>query len=110
MGSLVVKLDEHTTGKLKNTHHFSDVDMLTFRRSTFNEVPMVYDIEAVRAAVRNILMWRVGENVLRPRFGHKLKLSMYSQLNQFNKDVVCEEIKRAIEDNEPRVRVSTVSA
>ena len=35
---------------------------------------------------------------------------MYSQMNDFNKDAVCEEIKRAIEDNEPRARVESVSA
>lgn len=66
-------------------------------------MPMCYDVEAVKVSVRNILMWRVGENVLRPEFGHKLQLSMYSQMNAFNQDAICEEIKRAIEDNEPRV-------
>ena len=30
-------------------------------------------------------------------------------MNQFNQDQICEEIKRAIEDNEPRVKVETVA-
>lgn len=64
---------------------------------------MAYDIDAVKMAVRNILMWRVGESVISPNFGHKLNANMYSQMNTFNKDAVCEEIKRAIEENEPRV-------
>ena len=29
-------------------------------------------------------------------------------MNDFNKDAICEEIKRAIEDNEPRARVDSV--
>lgn len=74
-----------------------------------SEVPMSYDVDAVKMSVRNILMWRVGESILRPEFGHNLDLSMYQQLNQFNKDQVGEEIKRAIEDNEPRANVSMVS-
>ena len=112
MGSLVVKLDEPTMDKLENAHHYSDIDMLTFRTDGKHqlEVPMSYDVEAVKIAVRNILTWRVGESVISPEFGHKLKLSMYSQMNEFNKDQVCEEIKRAIEDNEPRARVESVSA
>lgn len=77
MGSLVVKLDTPTVEKLKNRHHYSDIDMLTFRGSKLNDVPMVYDVEAVKMSVRNILMWRVGESVLRPEFGHNLKRSMY---------------------------------
>ena len=110
MGSLVVKLDAPTIGKLKNKNHYSDIDMLTFRRGDGSELPMVYDVEAVKVSVRNILMWRVGESVIRPEFGHKLNLSMYQQLNQFNKDKVCEEIKRAIEENEPRAKIKTVAA
>ena len=124
MGSLVVKLDEPTVGRLKNAHHYSDVDVLGFRATRkvvdpdnhsssgleVYDVPMVYDVEAVKQSIRNILMWRVGESVIRPEFGHKLNLSMYQQLNQFNKDKVCEEIKRAIEENEPRVVVNAVAA
>ena len=72
------------------------------------DVPMAYDVEAVKISVRNILMWRVGESIISPEFGHNLKLSMYSQMNDFNKDSICEEIKRAIQDNEPRVKVESV--
>lgn len=110
MGSLVVKLDTPTMERLQNMRHYSDLDMLTFRNSELREVPVVYDVEAVKVSVRNILMWRVGESVIRPEFGHKLKLSMYSQMNDFNKDAICEEVKRAIENNEPRVEVDAVLA
>ena len=94
---------------MKNTFHYSDVDMLRYTGKTNGEVPMAYDVDAVKAAVRNILMWRVGENVIRPEFGHNIHRSMYEQLNDFNKDKVCEEIKRAIEENEPRAKVQTVA-
>lgn len=30
-------------------------------------------------------------------------------MNDFNKDKVCEEIKRAIEENEPRAEIKTVA-
>ena len=70
---------------------------------------MQYDVEAVKISIRNILMWRVGESVLRPEFGHNLNLMMYEQINEFNKEKVSEEIKRAIEENEPRVEVRSVS-
>lgn len=78
MGSLVVKLDDNTVGKLKNRYHYSDIDLLTFRGEKASDVPVVYDVEAVKVSVRNILMWRVGESVISPEFGHNLKLSMYA--------------------------------
>ena len=116
MGSMIVKLDAPTQERLKRRYHYSDVDMLEYKGPVVGrtgvdllEVPMVVDVDAVKVAVRNILMWRVGESVMRPEFGHKLKLSMYSQMNQFNQDQICEEIKRAIEDNEPRAKVETVA-
>jgi phage baseplate assembly protein W len=110
MGSLVVKLDNKTVKKLDNRHHYSDIDMLTFRNPNQMDVPVAYDVEAVKMSIRNILMWRVGESVLRPEFGHNLHQSMYGQLNKFNQDKVCEEVKRAIEENEPRANVRVVNA
>lgn len=123
MGSLIVKLDAQTEQTLKKRYHYSDVDVLGLRMPRkvqdpsnpsgsdieVYDVPMSYDVEAVKLSVRNILMWRVGESILRPQFGHKLHLSMYSQMNEFNQDQVCEEVKRAIQDNEPRVEVDGVA-
>ena len=115
MGSLVVKLDAPTRERLENRWFYSDVDMISTRgdktRGSIKtmDVPMVYDVEAVKVSIRNILMWRVGENVIRPEFGHSIHKSMYEQLNDFNKDKVCEEIKRAIEENEPRAKVESVA-
>ena len=34
---------------------------------------------------------------------------MYQQMNEFNQDQVCEEVKRAIQENEPRVGVDSVA-
>lgn len=109
MGSLIVKLDGNTQSKLRNRHRYSDIDMLGFNVDC-QEVPIKYDVEAVRISIRNILMWRVGESILRPGFGHRLHQSMYSQLNGVNKEKVCSEIKRAIEENEPRAQIKAVDA
>ena len=110
MGSLVVKLDDTTKKKMQNRYFYSDIDMLDFRHPTgHNDVPVVYDVAAVKQSVRNILMWRVGESILRPEFGHKLHYSLYEQSNEFNRDVISQEVQRAIEDNEPRVEVKAVA-
>jgi phage baseplate assembly protein W len=123
MGSLIVKLDAPTEQRLQKRYHYSDIDVLGLRMprqvsdpdnpSSLGveayDVPMSYDVEAVKLSIRNILMWRVGESILRPEFGHKLQLSMYQQMNEFNQDQVCEEIKRAIQTNEPRVEVDGVA-
>ena len=91
MGSLIVKLDAQTEQTLEKRYHYSDVDVLGLRMPRkvqdpgnpsgsgieVYDVPMSYDVEAVKLSVRNILMWRVGESILRPEFGHKLQLSMY---------------------------------
>ena len=47
---------------------------------------MAYDVDAVKTSIRNILMWRVGENILRPEFGHNISRSMYEQTTDFNKE------------------------
>lgn len=109
MGSLIVKIDRKTTQMVKTHSQYSDIDMLQSKNPRDKELPMANDIDAVKASIRNILMWRVGESILRPEFGHRLKKSMYSQLNQFNQDQVCQEIQRAIEENEPRAKITSIS-
>ena len=54
-------------------------------------------------------MWRVGENILRPEFGHNIHRSMYEQITDFNKERLAQEIQRALEDNEPRISIKAVS-
>ena len=115
MGSFVVKLDKPTQDKLKNRYWYSDIDMLSYRggNDQLDDVsaplPMVYDVDAVKQSVRNILMWRVGESVLSPEFGNNLKKFMYGQINSSNRQQISQEIQRAIEDNEPRVKVEAAA-
>lgn len=109
MGSLVVKLERELVDQIKNSSHYSDIDMVGTGKVYDGSVRMLYDVEAVKQSIRNILMWRVGENVLRPDFGHNIHRSMYSQMDEFNKSKVIEEIQRAIEDNEPRAKIYGIS-
>lgn len=113
MGSLVVKLDKPTLDKIKNGNRYSDIDILNERQGgndvVLGELPMAYDVDAVKASIRNILMWRVGENILRPEFGHNIHRSMYEQITDFNKERLAQEIQRALEDNEPRISIKAVS-
>ena len=113
MGSLVVKLDKPTLDKIKNGNRYSDIDILNARQGgndvVLGELPMAYDVDAVKASIRNILMWRVGENILRPEFGHNIHRSMYEQITDFNKERLAQEIQRALEENEPRITIRAVS-
>ena len=113
MGSLVVKLDKPTLDKIKNGNRYSDIDILNERQGgndvVLGELPMVYDVDAVKTSIRNILMWRVGENILRPEFGHNIHRSMYEQITDFNKERLAQEIQRALEENEPRITIRAVS-
>ena len=113
MGSLVVKLDKPTLDKIKNGNRYSDIDILNARQGgndvVLGELPMTYDVDAVKTSIRNILMWRVGENILRPEFGHNIHRSMYEQITDFNKERLAQEIQRALDENEPRITIRAVS-
>ena len=83
--------------------------MFRVKDSLDGDVPMLYNSDAVKQSIRNILMWRVGENILRPNFGHNIHKSMYTQMHEELGSQVGEEIKRAITDNEPRVTLDSVA-
>ena len=113
MGSLVAKLDKPTLDRIRNGNRYSDIDILNARQGgndvVLGELPMAYDVDAVKTSIRNILMWRVGENILRPEFGHNIHRSMYEQITDFNKERLAQEIQRALEENEPRITIRAVS-
>lgn len=108
MGSLVVKLDKPTVDKIDGMNRYSDIDMFKLHYYQ-SDLPMSYGVDAVRQSIKNILMWRVGESIIHPEFGHNIHRSSYEQLDQFSKEKVCQEIKRALEENDTRIDVVSVS-
>jgi len=76
---------------------------------TTKDIAVSYDEVAVRNAVMNILNTRPGENFLFPDFGLDVSRELFTQVSNFNGQMLGESIQRSITKYEPRVSVQRVS-
>lgn len=102
MANLVLKITRDEKKAVAANYVYKDVDAFSDKYAV-NKVDMLTDVEAVKAAVRNIFMWNVGEEILYPTFGNNLRRFLYRPLDETSRGELSQEVKRCIEENEKRV-------
>ena len=107
MANLVLKITHDEKQAAEAQYVYKDIDAFSDKYVT-NKVDMLVDVEAVKAAVRNIFMWSQGEEILFPKFGNGLKRFLYQPIDEVSKTELSHEVKRCIEENEPRVVIDSL--
>lgn len=107
MANLVLKITRDEKKAAEAQYVYKDIDAFSDKYAV-NKVDMLVDVEAVKAAVRNIFMWSQGEEILYPSFGNALKRFLYQPLDETSKTELSHEVKRCIEENEPRVKLDSL--
>ena len=67
-----------------------------------------YDNKAIGNSIVNILTTRPGWKVLSPTFGCRLDKYLFEPLSEFRGSVIANDIKRAIENFEPRITLEHI--
>jgi phage baseplate assembly protein W len=67
------------------------------------------DDDSVREVMRNILLTRAGERLMRPTFGAGLLEFVHQSNNETTRNLMANLVRKAIEQWETRVRVDSVS-
>jgi phage baseplate assembly protein W len=67
------------------------------------------DDDSVREVMRNILLTRAGERLMRPTFGAGLLDFVHQPNNETTRNLMANLVRKAIEQWETRVRVDSVS-
>lgn len=92
------------TGKIKDfSRAFRDVKLSFLKNPVTSDITQVKDANAIRDAVRNIVLTRFGERPFQPKYGSKVNDLLFEQADQFLGETLRDEIKIAIENYEPRV-------
>ncbi len=107
MANLVLKITRDEKKAAEAQYVYRDIDAFSDKYAV-NKVDMLVDVEAVKASVRNIFMWSQGEEILYPNFGNALKRFLYQPLDETSKTELSHEVKRCIEENEPRVKLDSL--
>jgi len=83
---------------------------LSFRQNPLtDDLAIRSDEEAIKQSLKNILLTQRGEKPFQPDFGAGLDSLLFEQLNRITKSVAENKILAAIENEEPRVRITNIN-
>lgn len=89
-----------STSKLhKDLDFHFDINPIT------KDVPIVADVKAIKQSVLNILLTNHGERPFKPTFGANLRSYLFEPVDNVTIVLIANQIKEAIINWEPRVRV-----
>lgn len=87
---------------------YSDVDFAFRMNPVTGDVGVKKDVEAVKQSVLNILSTNRGERPFMPDFGGNIRAYLFENVDPVTISLIEEEIRSALTNYEPRVRVLTV--
>ena len=64
-----------------------------------------YDDGAIKQSLRNLFMFRQGEEILQPEFGNELYRYLYQPIMSMTADKIVRTIKQMLERWEPRIQI-----
>lgn len=88
---------------------YSDLD-LSFMKKRNGDIFKKNDAAAVKQAVKNLILTNYFEKPFDPYFGANVRGMLFELANDFIENDAEEEIRKAIENYEPRARVINVSS
>ena len=82
---------------------YTDFDISFYRNPFTSTVSVKKGIESIKQSIRNILLTNQGERPFEPAFGCNIRRYLFENFTPITKDLIETEIRRAINNYEPRV-------
>lgn len=99
--------DKYTTTALYN-ERYSDFRTNLDKNFGTGDVARITNEDSIYTSLRNIVLTRKGERPFFPEFGCNITSLLFENYTRFTQKAIETEVKTAIENFEPRVRVQQV--
>ena len=93
---------------VSRSRSFTDLAIGMARNANTKDVAVVKNDNAIKQAVRNLIMTTPGEKPFQPLVGSNISQLLFEPLDDFTEDAIRQEIINTINRFEPRVRLETV--
>lgn len=100
MANVHIKLN--STPKINDVDTYSDIDL-----ASNNVADTLYDRNAIRNSISNILKWKPYERILNPTFGNSLWNTVFDSFGSLSKEAITGMVKKML-SAEPRINVEAV--
>ena len=89
---------------------FKDLNITFKKHPVTNDVVVSRDASAIKQAITNILLTNKGERLMNPDYGGNIRRFLFEPLDYGTSQQIVGGIKTAIENYEPRIGISDLSA
>ena len=95
--------------QIAQSYNYSDVDFIYKLNPNTGDISTKKGINSVKQSVLNILRTNHGERPFNPFFGANLRSFLFENINYITAAAMTSQIKTAIVNDEPRVKVLNVN-
>ena len=93
----------------KRSRSFTDLSLGLVRNANTKDIAVVKNDNAIKQAVKNLIMTTPGEKPFQPLVGSNITRLLFEPLDDFTSDAIEQEIINTINRFEPRVRMQDVA-
>jgi len=94
----------------RSVRQYSDLDLFFGKTKASKDVGRVFDIQAVKRSVRNLVLTNHYEKPFHPEIGSGVRDVLFENMTPTTAHILTRKIEMVIENYEPRARLISVSA
>ena len=111
MAGILVASDRNILGRksavVSQRKPYSDLDV-SLARDVTNDIAPLKDIDAVKAAVKNLVLTSFGERPFQPNLGSAIKSLLFEPADRISIAILRKSIVDVLRKNEPRIDSITI--
>lgn len=88
---------------------YSDIDLTFAKKPVTGDVALRYDVQAVIASIRNLLLTRHYEKPFNSNIGSNIVGLLFEPMNSMTSNLLEREVRNVIQNFEPRANLKSVS-
>ena len=88
---------------------FKDISLSFSRHPITNDIPAIFNEDAIKKSVMNLVRTKIGERFFNPLLGSNIEAMLFELTTNRLDDALIEEIRNTINNFEPRVNLRDVS-
>ena len=94
----------------RSVKQYSDLDLFFAMKKASKDVSRVFDIQAVKRSVRNLILMNHYEKPFHPEIGSGVRDVLFENMTPTTSHILTRKIEMVIENFEPRARLINVRA
>ena len=94
----------------RSVKQYSDLDLFFSMKKASKDISRVFDIQAVKRSVRNLILMNHYEKPFHPEIGSGVRDVLFENMTPTTSHILTRKIEMVIEQFEPRARLISVTA